>query len=68
MPCQMMTVSDLQIAEDVLDRLQNGRLITRSNIRSIGQIADKHGVHRTNREDYIKYLQRLIRAIKTGEK
>ena len=63
-----MTVSDLQIAEEMLDRLQNGRLITRSHIRTIGHVATKHGVHRTHREDYIKYLQRLIRAIKTGEK
>lgn len=68
MPCPIPTMTDLEIAEEVLDRLKNGRLITRSHIRSIGHVADKHGVHRTNREDYIHYLTRLIHAIKTGEK
>ena len=63
-----MTVNELSVAEDVLDRLRSGRLITRSHIRSIGHLADKHGVHRTHREDYVHYLTRLIRAIKTGEK
>ena len=67
MPC-LMPVSDLSVAEDILDRLKRGRVITRSHIRSIGHIADKHGVHRTHREDYIHYLTRLVRAIKTGEK
>lgn len=64
----MMKGEEIEAVEQVIDRLRQGFIVTRFHIRTIGHLAEKYGVHRTTREDYINYLRRLLRAIERGEK
>lgn len=53
----------VDIAKEVLFRLENRLLIRRNHVRSIGLIAEHWNIERGTNEEYDKYLHRIINKI-----